>query len=143
MTQDVTPSPTLLQEPAAGDGRAILQVDIEPVPLGLLARALAPDRVEHLRAVAERAKPLLSGRVVWNVNSTAQGGGVAEMLQALLAYARGAVDTRWLVLRATTTSSRSPSACTTCCTALPATAASWARPSTTHYERAAGRPTWR
>jgi trehalose synthase len=40
--------------------------------------------------------------VVWNVNATASGGGVAEMLQALLAYALGAgVTTRWLVLHGT------------------------------------------
>jgi trehalose synthase len=37
--------------------------------------------------------------VVWNINSTATGGGVAEMLQPLLAYTRGAgVDARWLVI---------------------------------------------
>jgi trehalose synthase len=34
-----------------------------------------------------------------NVNSTAKGGGVAELLQTLLAYARGAgVDARWFVI---------------------------------------------
>jgi trehalose synthase len=42
---------------------------------------------------------VLAGRVVWHVNSTARGGGVAEMLQSLLAYARGAgVDVRWAVI---------------------------------------------
>src|SRR5205823_13091482 len=47
----------------------------------------------------ERARKLLAGRVVWNINSTAVGGGVAEMLQSLLAYARGAgIDARWLVI---------------------------------------------
>ena len=52
-------------------------------------------------ATAARARALLAGRVVWNVNATAHGGGVAEMLQTLLAYARGAgVDARWLVLDA-------------------------------------------
>ena len=36
---------------------------------------------------------------IWHVNSTAQGGGVAELLQSLLAYARGAgVDVRWLTI---------------------------------------------
>jgi trehalose synthase len=35
---------------------------------------------------------------VWNVNSSAAGGGVAEMLQTILAYGRGAgIDVRWLV----------------------------------------------
>ena len=52
-----------------------------------------------LERTAGHARALLAGRVVWNLNSTAQGGGVAEMLQVLLAYGRGAgVDTRWLVL---------------------------------------------
>ena len=37
--------------------------------------------------------------MIWHVNATAHGGGVAEMLQTLLAYARGAgIDNRWLVL---------------------------------------------
>jgi trehalose synthase len=45
------------------------------------------------------ARELLDGRVIWHVNSTARGGGVAEMLTALLPYARGAgVDARWAVI---------------------------------------------
>src|SRR5919197_1023197 len=47
----------------------------------------------------EVAQAALAGRAVWNVNSTATGGGVAEMLQTLLAYVRGAgIDARWLVI---------------------------------------------
>ena len=54
----------------------------------------------ELVALAQRAQTLMAGRAVWCVNSTANGGGVAEMLRSLLAYTRGAgVDTRWLVLR--------------------------------------------
>jgi trehalose synthase len=41
----------------------------------------------------------LQGRVIWNVNSTAKGGGVVEMLRPLLGYCRGAgVDARWVVI---------------------------------------------
>jgi trehalose synthase len=48
-----------------------------------------------------RAHRELAGRTVWNLNSTAQGGGVAEMLSALLPTVLGAgIDTRWLVLHA-------------------------------------------
>ncbi len=48
---------------------------------------------------AYEARDRLSKRVVWNVNSTAVGGGVAEMLPSLLGYARGiGIDTRWLVI---------------------------------------------
>jgi trehalose synthase len=79
--------------------RDVQQVEIEPASIDQLGEALTPARAEHLRAVAERGRRLLAGRIVWNVNATAHGGGVAEMLQALLAYGRGAgVDTRWLVL---------------------------------------------
>jgi trehalose synthase len=47
----------------------------------------------------ERAHRVFDGRVIWNINSTALGGGVAEMLVSLLAYAHGAgVDARWLVI---------------------------------------------
>ena len=46
-----------------------------------------------------RGRELLAGRVIWNVNSTARGGGVAELLSSVLAYARGAgVDVRWEVI---------------------------------------------
>lgn len=51
-----------------------------------------PDRYDEVRSATERARELLEGRVVWNVNSTARGGGVAEMLISLLAYAQGATS---------------------------------------------------
>src|SRR5664280_3095045 len=70
---------TVLPRLAPPEVEGLEQVAVKRVSLGLLARALAPDRVEHLRAVAERAVPLLAGRVVWNINSTAKGGGVAEI----------------------------------------------------------------
>ena len=77
------------------------QIEVQAAPLQVLAALLSQDRSERLTATAARARALLAGRVVWNVNATAHGGGVAEMLQALLAYARGAgVDARWLVLDA-------------------------------------------
>jgi trehalose synthase len=47
-------------------------------------------------------RELFRGRTVWNVNSTAAGGGVAEMLRSLMAYARGAgIDARWVVVPGT------------------------------------------
>jgi trehalose synthase len=77
------------------------EVEIDAIPLARLAALLAPERVEKLNRYTVLAQQLLRGRVVWSVNATARGGGVAEMLQALLAYARGAeVDARWLVLSA-------------------------------------------
>src|SRR5687767_11477857 len=78
------------------------EVQIDPMSLERLAGLLDPDRAELLRDRAESARKLLDGRTVWNVNATATGGGVAEMLTTLLAYSRGAgVDARWLVLDGT------------------------------------------
>jgi trehalose synthase len=47
----------------------------------------------------EQAADRLEGRRLWHLNSTEQGGGVAEMLQFLLGYLAGAgIDARWAVL---------------------------------------------
>src|SRR5947209_15900085 len=70
-------------------------LSLEPMR-GLLDR----EETVQLDRDIESARKLLAGRVVWNINSTAVGGGVAEMLQSLLGYARGAgIDARWLVIR--------------------------------------------
>jgi trehalose synthase len=62
-------------------------------------RALLADRYEQVDEAIDASRKLLHGRVVWHVNSTARGGGVAELLQSLLAYARGAgVDVRWMTI---------------------------------------------
>jgi trehalose synthase len=63
---------------------------------------LPPERFAEFEAGAEEARELLAGRVVWNINSTARGGGVVELLRPLLAYARGVgVDAHWLVIQGT------------------------------------------
>jgi trehalose synthase len=78
------------------------EVEVSAIPLDRLAELLEPERTARLTEYAERARQLLEGRIVWNVNATATGGGVAEMLQALLADSQGAgVDARWLVLDGT------------------------------------------
>ena len=75
-------------------------VTIAPMSIERFRPVLDDAQYRDLEALAERARSLLAGRVVWCVNSTARGGGVAEMLRGLLAYTRGAgVDTRWVVMR--------------------------------------------
>src|SRR3954451_12482238 len=55
--------------------------------------------MEKVREGARKAHEMLEGHTIWHVNSTARGGGVAEMLIALLPYAHGAgVDARWAVI---------------------------------------------
>ena len=78
---------------------ALTDVPIAALPIERFSGVLDDAEYAEFVALAAHARELLAGRVVWCVNSTATGGGVAEMLRSLLAYTRGAgVDTRWLVL---------------------------------------------
>ena len=55
--------------------------------------------VDALRASAASLAPRLEGRTVWHVNSTAQGGGVAELLPPQIKLMRDlGVDAQWLVM---------------------------------------------
>ncbi|HYN30434.1 MAG TPA: glycosyltransferase [Dermatophilaceae bacterium] len=75
------------------------EVEIGPIPLDRLAALLSPERAERLLTEAGAVQKVMDGRTLWCVNATATGGGVAEMLLALLAYAHGAgIESRWLVL---------------------------------------------
>lgn len=76
---------------------------LEEVPVGALTperfREVLGDRYAPVALGVERARELFAGRAVWHVNSTARGGGVAELLQSLLGYTRGCgVDARWRVI---------------------------------------------
>ena len=68
-------------------------------PPGALEPIIGARRYEQLLSAAARLREGLSGRTIWNVNSTATGGGVAEMLQVLVGYALGLdVPVHWAVL---------------------------------------------
>lgn len=55
--------------------------------------------VAELRAEAAQLVPKLQGRTVWMLNSTARGGGVAEMLPRMISTLRElGVDARWVVM---------------------------------------------
>src|ERR1700704_1042927 len=78
------------------------EVEVSAMSLARFASVLAPGQFEALERDTEEAHELLDGRVVWNVNSTARGGGVVELLKPLVAYARGAgIDVRWVVIEGT------------------------------------------
>ena len=77
---------------------ALDQVEVGALPVERFREVLG-DRFDRIEGRVEEARRLFAGRVVWHVNSTARGGGVAELLQSLLAYTRGAgVDARWMVI---------------------------------------------
>ncbi|NUO64307.1 MAG: glycosyltransferase [Gemmatimonadaceae bacterium] len=59
---------------------------------------LAPS-VQELEAEASRLVPLLAGRTIWMVSSTAVGGGVAEMLPTQIAMLRDlGIRAEWVVI---------------------------------------------
>ena len=77
----------------------LTDVPLPPVDPERLAPIVGRERVDLLAAAAEEARRTLAGRAFVNVNSTAAGGGVAEMLYPLLGYARAyGIDARWLVI---------------------------------------------
>jgi trehalose synthase len=60
---------------------------------------LVAEDYKSLIELIEAARERLDGRVIWNVNSTAKGGGVVELLWPLLGYSRGSgIDARWVVI---------------------------------------------
>jgi trehalose synthase len=75
------------------------EVVITARPPDMFAKVLDDDRAEAFVSALASARHQLDGRTVWHINSTSAGGGVAEMLQSVLSYPRGAeIDVRWLVV---------------------------------------------
>ncbi|HEU5404617.1 MAG TPA: glycosyltransferase [Gaiellaceae bacterium] len=75
------------------------EVEVQAIDAARLEPLVGEERMALFERTAELAREALAGSSVLNVNSTGSGGGVAEMLQTLLSYARGAgVDARWLVI---------------------------------------------
>jgi trehalose synthase len=74
------------------------EVLVPSLPLTRLRGLIGEERYAALDEAASSSRRLLDGHTVFNVNSTASGGGVAEMLAVLVGYTRGAgLDVRWLV----------------------------------------------
>jgi len=77
----------------------LFEVDIHSLSIDRYEGLAAPTLLSDLRSEAARLAGELDGRVFWHVNSTAEGGGVAEMLPSLLGYCRHfGIDSRWLVI---------------------------------------------
>ncbi len=78
---------------------SVRQIEVPVRALSRLEPLIGADRYVELREAATQASELLQGLTVWNVSSTAAGGGVAEMLQVLVGYTLDAnIDIRWLVM---------------------------------------------
>jgi trehalose synthase len=75
--------------------------EVEPgaATLERFQSVLNDEQWQRLQRAAERGRADFQGRAIWTVNSTARGGGVAELLSSLVPYSRAAgVDVRWLVI---------------------------------------------
>jgi len=78
---------------------ALEEVTVTPLDPERLRAVLAPDALAGFEHTISRGRELLESRTFWNVNSTARGGGVAEMLRSLIGYARGGgLDARWVTI---------------------------------------------
>jgi trehalose synthase len=74
-------------------------VDVPRRPVAQLETVIGDGRHERLIVAGDRFRASLGDRTIWNVSSTAVGGGVAEMLQVLLGYAEDLdVRIRWAVI---------------------------------------------
>jgi trehalose synthase len=77
----------------------VSDIPLQQVPVDWFTPVIGEERVARLRVRLDALRDALGGRRVWHVNSTASGGGVAEMLHVLLAYERAAgIDVRWVVV---------------------------------------------
>src|SRR3990172_2175713 len=75
------------------------QVSISPQSIDRFVPLFGEAAVRGAHALGERLRERMDGRVLWNVNATSTGGGVAEMLRAVLTYTRGlGIDARWVVI---------------------------------------------
>ncbi len=77
-----------------------IQPAAEPYPhLAAFFELIGAQRAARLRRAAERIRERLAGGTLWHVNSTAAGGGVAEMLYTLLPlYQSLGVPAGWMVI---------------------------------------------
>lgn len=79
---------------------AVSEVEVGSAPIDRFESLLGPETWREFAGSMSAATAMLRGRTVWNVNSTAKGGGVAELLASLIPYARGCdIDERWLVIQ--------------------------------------------
>jgi trehalose synthase len=77
----------------------LTSVPVAALPLERFESVIGAGVYRRLMERFARGRDLLEGHAMWHVNSTARGGGVAEMLTSLLAYAQGAgIEQHWEVI---------------------------------------------
>src|SRR5437870_3802840 len=80
----------------------IQEVEVGAQPIDRFLSISGAEPIARAKRLGEEMSSRLTGRAVWSVNSTAIGGGVAEMLRSVLPYVRGfGIDSRWVVIGGT------------------------------------------
>jgi trehalose synthase len=75
------------------------EVEVPRLPVSRLEPVIGARRYAELTRTAHQVRQVLAGHTIWNVNSTAAGGGVAEMLQVLVGYVQDLdIAIGWLVI---------------------------------------------
>jgi trehalose synthase len=93
-------NPQVGQLPAVDGILIVERVRVAGRPIAQLQSVIGDARMRALANAAGELKDRLSGRTVWQVNSTASGGGVAELLRSLLSYLPDlGADSPWLVIK--------------------------------------------
>ena len=78
------------------------EVPIGAQPIDRFLSLLGEEQIRDAYNLGRDVSKRLDGRALWNVNSTASGGGVAEILRSVLPYVRVlGIDVRWLVINGT------------------------------------------
>ena len=74
-------------------------VTVHPRAAESLRTIAGPDAGHRYEQRLVAARQVLDGRSVWHVNSTSDGGGVAELLRSCLGYlVDDGIDARWIVI---------------------------------------------
>jgi trehalose synthase len=77
----------------------MFEVTVRPRAAHRLRTIAGDDAGRRYEAAVEAGRRGLAGATVWHINSTAEGGGVAELLSGSLGYlAEDGIVARWLVL---------------------------------------------
>jgi trehalose synthase len=80
----------------------LIESELPTLEPSLFEGILSPRRWRQFDATLRRSAALMEGRTLFHVNSTATGGGVAELLSSVLGYLLGAnIQSRWLVVEGT------------------------------------------
>jgi trehalose synthase len=80
-------------------GSQLRTVEVEQSSIERFQPLLDAERWHVLERTMRTFAQSMRGRVLWNINSTASGGGVAELLASLIPYDRGfEIDERWVVI---------------------------------------------